>query len=281
MYRLERLARILLAAERSSEKGASIIDLFAENGTDLVGRVAAERGRICWAVARIQTLRVSDIFAEEMKISREALDEIFDTAKLNGRPFGEELVLRGLAEEEQLRSCLQRQMVAALTALCEVWAGDDDQSLRAEDALKQTYDASFTALPMDLLFACLEAAPSLREEAQTPSSTYTDLAAQMRAAVCFRGTSSPELPMIPIAASKTGEMAFAAALSLGRETLAVVRPAALRAASIDPFAVLAHRGGEGVVCAAEEPHFYVFEVGERSEYGALLSHLSATVRARV
>ncbi len=73
-------------------------------------------------------------------------------------------------------------------------------------------------------------------------------------------------------------MGLGTALAIGREAMAVARPAALLAASIQPYAILVHDEGRGVLCAQARPHLCVFEIADRAHYGELLACLLAQSR---
>lgn len=278
MLEIARLALALEQAERASENGACVIDLVQLDGST-AGRITAQDGRICWAVAPLQSPTISDIFAEEYGIPREELEATFQAARSNSRPFGEELVARELADESRLFRCLERQMVTALGAMSQSWDGLQPRSGReSSEAGDLSYDPALTIAPMDLLRTCMVSSPTIAKEIGEPPALFVQ-PGSAPGAVCFLETGSPELPCVPIAWSDAAPR-LGATLGFGRDTLAVVRPAALIAASIQPYGVLIHGEGIGVVCARETPHFCVFRVEGRAEYGELMAHVMAAHRRK-
>lgn len=271
---LERLVKILFAAEDASAGGVATLDFLATREPSVIGSVIAEDGRICWALAQGQRPSISDLLAEELGVAREQLEEIFVKAQAAGRPFGEEVVSQRLANQDDVRRCLRRQTVTALTALCATWDGDTKQCSTTRAPGVTAYDPKFTMAGTELLLEC-RAQPALQAEGGEPPPDFRGLAAETPAAICFLETGADDLPLIPVASHNTLDMTVGAALAIGREALAVVRPPALLAAGIEPFGVLAHHDGLGIVCARRAPYVCVFETADRSHYSKLAAHLLA------
>lgn len=275
---LARLAEILSAAEREASGRIATLDLLGRDGEDVLGRLTAENGRLCWAMARDQTPRISDIFAEECGVPRTLLEETFQAARERGTPFGEELVARSLVGEDDLRRCLRRQMVTALLWLCRSWPGG--AGYRVSTTERISYDPAFTAAPLALLLDCVSQLPELGGAVRELPPAFRALAPRLGAALCFVSACAETRALVPVAASNAGALSVGGALDVGRDAMAVVAPPALQAAEIRPYAVLVHRDGEGLVVSWSGSHVCVFEVQGRDQYGELLAHLVAEHRSR-
>jgi hypothetical protein len=270
---------MLKLAERESEHGAIVIEFVAPDGQE-IGRLAAERERLCWAIARDQKPRLSDIFIEECGISSEVLEDAVKTAAEKGAPFGEELVERNLIGEDDLRRCLRRQMVVALGTMAGQWRHRERGEGDAVSPLEGiSYDPSYTVGTLEVLLACVSESGRLAEEYGAVPAGFRELAARLAGAVCFFRAETEEEAFLPVAAVNAADLSLHEAADLGRSALAIADPPTLRAASVLPHAVLIHHEGNGFVCTRSDTHLCVFEVRGREQYGDLLANLVARARA--
>lgn len=274
MPELARLVEILCVTEESSMSGSCLVE-FCSGDAEVVGQLVAEEGRICWGTARSQSVRIGDIFAQECGIGRDDLEEAFAAAQKTNRPFGEELVRRGMAKDEDLQRCLRRQTVAAVLAIWQAWSGD---SWSRREMPESMYDPAFTVSALDLLARCVAELPE--GTVQAPSPSLVPLADRSAAAVCLREDPSAEFPFFPVVWFGLDALLIHDLQVLGRQAKSVARPVALAAGAIYPHAVLVHLNGAGVVCAVDGRDLWVFEVSDRAQYGEIMAHLQAVARAR-
>lgn len=271
---LARLVRMLSLVEVASADGATLVEFPAEGG-EVAGRLVAEESRICWAAAPMQSVRIGDIFAEECGIGRDELEDTFRTAREAERPFGEELVRRGMAKEEDLQRCLRRQTLAAAMTTWAAWTGSAWSQQEMNDGF---YDPAYTVKPLELLRQCMERLRGDEEGFRAPSEPLSALAARAAAAACFRETTSEEFPFVPIVWFGLDTLSIRELLAVGRNAVQVAQPVALAAGAIHPHAVLVHREGVGIICAVQGSDLWVFEIGDRAQYGEVMAHLQALAR---
>jgi hypothetical protein len=104
----------LLAFIDELPPGATGVLHFGEDGVILL-----ESRRICWAIASVVRMRLTDILRNQSspRLPRAAVEDIYQSCKLSGRPIGEALVASGLISEPGLRGALLKHTGAGLLAL--------------------------------------------------------------------------------------------------------------------------------------------------------------------
>ena len=278
---LATLCRILHAAEQASARGAISLDLTDPGAGRPTGRVVAEHGRICWAVARAQRKHIGALLAEQAGCERTQLEAALVESHERGEPFGQTLIRLGIVTGEVLRSCLLRQTVAALVALSEQWSGDGKTQVTTAGLPAHGYDPEYTTPTVELLDRCISFDAQLAESRALAPECFAVLAGKLTSALLFRDASGPLGPVVPVAWGGTaGSLPLGDVLSIGREALTVIRPVALAAAEVHPYAVLVHGGGEGIVCGRSGAYIGVYGVGDRFEQSKVMARLKTDHDAR-
>jgi hypothetical protein len=84
----------------------------------MAGALLVERGRVCWAMSRRYSLRLTDVLIQEQDtLTHAQLDEVFAMCRRDHMPLGETLVARGLISLPVLHRALLRHTCEALDCL--------------------------------------------------------------------------------------------------------------------------------------------------------------------
>lgn len=83
------------------------------------GGIVVESGRVCWAVARRMTRRLTDLLRDEQAqpLDRSRLEGTLERCRRSGQPIGEALVASGMVSESGLRTALLQQAVEAVSVI--------------------------------------------------------------------------------------------------------------------------------------------------------------------
>lgn len=292
MSSFDHLADLLLAAERASAGRAVSLDLFYRNevaggGGPLapvwgdhsapIGRIVAERGRICWIIAKGNDLTLSDVLAADSGVPRATFERIYQSAKAEGTPFCEKLARSDIIDVGKVRSALRRQAAGALATLARI--DSQDELARSVAGIPDvTYDADFTFASLEMLQASIQHSPELTEALGRLPATFARLGPKLRAALCFRESEDSELSLVPVSCWGRRDFSLSSALELALQAIAATQPSDLVAAEIGPFPLIT-RDSEWWLCAYSEPHLSLFLVDTRAQYLKLLSSLIEERRA--
>lgn len=106
------------------------------------GTVYVECGRVCWAAVRGMGRRLTDLVLREAdtKISIEDIEGLYQSCRVEGSPWGQTLVERGIVSPDGLRNALGRHTAEAIAAVTNF------AQLRCHwlDRGNASYDAMFT-----------------------------------------------------------------------------------------------------------------------------------------
>lgn len=106
------------------------------------GMIYIERGRLCWAVVRGMGRRLTDLVLREASrdISLENIEALYQSCRVEGRPWGQTLVEQGIVDPDGLRTALARHTAEGLSAI----TGFRQASCSWLDKGDASYDAMFT-----------------------------------------------------------------------------------------------------------------------------------------
>jgi len=266
------LGKTLLAAERESREAAGLLQLLVEDDPEPVGSLMMEKGRVCWAASRLNKTRLTDVLVANSRCSRQELEKIFEHCRESGHPLGEYLVSREVLTAEQFRGALRYQIVSTLASATSMGLLLDSGQ-RFVAAQQTSYQPTFTFTGGELMAEAVGQSVDCALEAGPPPPTYTKLADQFPAAVCFWETGEREVPAVPIHYIGFRDLPLEEALVFYSTGRTMAQPAALRAAGVDPFATLMHHEGHGWLAAYHHPHLCLFKVDDRTSTVRLLSSL--------
>jgi hypothetical protein len=286
MSAFDQLANLLLAAERESAGRSVTLDLFQRcegplGGASLapvrgenaapIGRVVAEDGRICWAMAKGNDLTLSDVLAADSGVPRATFERIYQSARAEGVPFCEKLATSDVIDVTRVRRALRQQAAGCLAALARISA-QESLGLSIAGIPRVSYDESFTFGALEMLQATIHSSAELEGSLGRLPGTYARLAPKLQAAVCFREADAAELALTPVSAWCRRDLALGEALELAAQALAATQPADLVAAEISPFALFA-RDSVCWLAAFDAPHLSLFQVDTQEQYLGLLASL--------
>lgn len=273
---VEHLVRLLVAAERQSADRAMVMDLHpvgtraAGAQRPPVGRVAAQNGRICWAMARGHDLTLSDVLAADSGVPVATFERIFEAARSEKVPFCEKLADSDIIDVGEVRRALARQAAGCLTTLAQ-----NDAEARLELSVGRvplfSYDDQFTFGALELLQVALHGSLELRDEAGPPPDFFTALRPRVDAAICFREWPDSDT-LAPVSSWCRGELALASAMDLAIRALQETRPEDPLAAQIAPLALLI-QSGQSWLAAWHAPFLALFRVSSRKQYDAVAEAL--------
>ncbi len=284
------LASLLLTAERASSEGAVTIDMFPRNdaspsgelstfweGAAPVGRIVAERGRVCWVMAKGCEATVSDLLAAETGIPRQQLEDVYQAAKTDGSPFCETVANAGLVSPDEVRRTLRRQAAEALLMLAHIQS-KDPVTVSVARIPRLRYDERFTFAALEILEAAIAGSKQLQERLGALPATYARMAPQLEAALCFRESNEADLSLVPIACRPPANLSLGGALDLSLAGLQATQPDDPVGAEIAPFALVAREASEWWLCAYAPPHLCLFQLNSRAEYLEIVAGLVAEQR---
>ena len=259
---LHNLREILLAAERSSRGGAAELCFQSSARKQTIGRLGVQMGRVCWATARGQQRSLTDLVAAEAHCERAVLDELFQSSRQSGEPFGELLIRHGIMTPDAIRMALLGQTLGALQALAASWDADTDE-VAPRSSPGVAYDQSFTSSALGLLERCAGqwlTSPALSSFA----SDRGGMGAEVGGALLFACDGAR--PPSPIAsAGSASELDLETAVAVGRCAQSLVRAPALQVAGVQAFAVVAHDEGEGILARVTELGLEAYLVADRAQ----------------
>jgi hypothetical protein len=273
---VEHLVRLLIAAERQSAERAMVMELRpvgargARSAAETIGRVAAQNGRICWAMARGHDLTLSDVLAADTGVPLATFERIFEAARSERVPFCEKLADSDVIDVGAVRRALAKQAAGCLATLAR-----NDANARLELSIGRvpplSYDDDFTFGGLELLQAAIRGSLELREEAGPVPDFFAALRPRVDAAVCFCERPGSET-LTPVSTWCRGELTLAGALDLAMRALEQTRPEDSLAAEIAPLALIPH-SGHSWLAAWQEPHLALFRVASRKQYDDVASAL--------
>ncbi len=281
----DHLARLILSAERSSADSAVTIDLFlrsqevlqrgsltpAWEADALLGRIVAERGRICWVLAKGKDLTLSDLLAADSGVPRATFERIYQSARAEGIPFCEKLAMSDVIDVSHVRRVLRDQASSALGALAHVDA-QEEVACAIAGIPDVTYDNDFTFGGPEVLQAAIQGSPELMRDLGRLPETYARLGPKLRGAFCFRETESQEFALVPVSAWCRGDLSLGDAFDVAAAGLAATQSTPFVAAGLEPFPLISH-GRDTWLCAYREPFLSLFLVDAQAQYLKLLSSL--------
>jgi hypothetical protein len=286
MSALDQLANLLLTAERESSGRSVTIDLFQRcegplGGASLapawgenaapIGRVVAEGGRICWAMAKGNDLTLSDLLAADSGVPRATFERIFQSARAEGVPFCEKLATSDIIDVAKVRRALRNQAAGCLAALARI-SCQEALGLSIAGIPRISYADDFTFGALEMLQATIQGSPELEADLGRLPATYARLAPKLQAGICFREGDAAEFPLTPISAWSRRDLGLGEALKLASLALAATQPGDLVAAEISPFALFA-RDSVCWLASFDPPHLSLFQVDTHEQYLALLGSL--------
>jgi hypothetical protein len=291
MAAFEQLANLLMIAERSSQKGAVMIDFFRQSeapagGDGLaprtgeappVGRVVAENGRICWVISKGDDAYLSDILALDTGIERDAFERVFESARAAGIPFCEKLSQSGLVDPAVIRLTLRSQIGAALAELANLLS-QEEIAYSITTIPSTRYSENFTFEALGLLQVANLHSEDLRNELGMLPKAFARVAPKLQAAICFRETEASDIPLVPVSFWARRSLSMSEAIELSLEGIASIQPGDLFVAEISPFTLIAPEESECWVCAYTAPHLCLFQVDTQAQYLGVLSNLLADRR---
>lgn len=287
MPTFDHMATLLLTAERASSAGAVTVDLFHSNEEVLsggalapiweedgapIGRMVAQKGRICWVMVKGAGSTLSEILTGETGVPRETLEEIFRAAKAEGIPFCEKLAGVDLVKENEVRRALRNQAGAALASLA--WARNQQELACSIGKIPHlSYDPRFTFDALELLQAAIQQSVELKQELGALPLTYARMAPKLQAAICFRESPTGDLPLTPVSSWCRRSIGIGEALDLAFDGLSATQPSDLVASEISPIALISHGNSECWLCSYTEPYLCLFQIDTQAQYLALMESL--------
>jgi hypothetical protein len=292
MPTFDHMTTLLLTAEQASNGGAVTVDLFHGNEEVLsggalapiwegdatpIGRLVAQKGRICWVMAKGRGATLSEILTGETGVPRETLEEIFRTAKAEGIPFCEKLASFDLVEGDSVRRALRNQAGAALASLA--WTRNQEELACSIGRIPHlSYDPRFTFDALELLQAAIQQSKELKRDLGRLPFTYARLAPKLQAAICFRESPSGDVPLVPVSCWCRRSIGIGDALDLAYSGLSATQPSDLVASEISPIALISHGNSECWLCSYTEPYLCLFQIDTQAQYLALMESLVAERR---
>ncbi len=278
---VEHLVRILVAAERQSAERAVVMDLHPVGagaqrpGAPAIGRVTAQNGRICWAMARGHDLTLTEVLAADSGVPVATFERIYEAARSERVPFCEKLADSDVIDVGAVRRALASQAASCLATLAR-----NDARARLELSVGRmppfSYDDQFTFGALELLQTAIHHSAELRAEAGSAPPFFAALCPELDAAICLREWDAGDA-LAPVATWRLGEFGLNRVMSLALEGLAKARPEDALAEEIAPFALLCE-GGECWLSAWQAPHLALFRIRSRKQYHAILEKLLAARR---
>lgn len=215
------------ASERSQERVVSInrcldilheVELLGEGATGALlfeepegdrGAILVENGRICWAAVRGQSARMIEVLrgqGDAPDLTDRQFEALLRDCQRAGRPFGEEMVARGVVSEDGLRRALRQHTAEGIALL--------SHSARRQSYLKhrkQGYAARYTFSTAEVL--CAIGALQMPDAAELATRGLQELLPDGVSGVAYaRGASARPVAValleeVPLAASDLSDMA--------------------------------------------------------------------------
>lgn len=126
--------------------GTATGEIAVHGGSDALGSIFVDQGRICWAAARGLARRLSELLAKRAGLAPVAMEAHFLDCKTRRTPLGEHLVSHGVLSPDDLRDALLTHTVESMIAL----ARSDARSTWTPRA-GATYNPRFTFGTAELL----------------------------------------------------------------------------------------------------------------------------------
>lgn len=274
---LTALARFLLDVEEASSNRAGARSLFEPGATEPLGTVMMERGRLCWATARENPVRLGDLIAGEAGLDRDHLRSLYDHCRTADMPFGECLVSRGLLEAVALRRMLLQQIVGALSVLLRASAMNRAQWNELREAPGHTYSPSFTFSGPEVATAYLDHDLETALQAPAPPPIFLESLERIPTALCLlRVEADPPLDL-PVGLSSNLDLQSHQLQELTRVSRNLLLTPALVATGIRPFLTYWAPSDEdsGLLVARADPHLLVAQPRETQEFVSVLKGLRA------
>jgi hypothetical protein len=252
---------VLLDALRSVERLGSSASGLLSFGDVPAGGIFVEKGRICWAAAHGLERRLRDLLRQDLN-DRE-LERAYRECTLEGKPFGQALVTRGLIESRELEHALRRHSAESLVKLCAV------QSPMLWSARKgRGYAPRFTFPALDVLFDVVSLVfPEARARAL---EELAPVLGPGREGASFLFDASLERA-VPVAAVFAEGASVESLCILGRLALSV--PMATQELAASPsFALVARARGDTVSVWWHESILHAVVCGDRSAVAAVTAH---------
>lgn len=174
------------------------------------GTVLVEDGAICWAMASGMSRRLTDLLREQsdLALSEQALERVYRSCSLRGRPLGEALVERRIVTPEGLRTALRRHTAESVAAIA-AFSGERPRWVAHRN---RKYDAQFTFAVAEVALAIGAAGSHLVVEAQAVLERFEG---DPNVVVVFDRELCAGTPY-PVAGRNVAGMASAGLVALGR-----------------------------------------------------------------
>lgn len=137
------------------------------------GIVLVEGGKICWAVATSEQVRLRPILLRHCNqpLDTETFDAIYASCQADRTPIGERLVERGLISTDGLRQAILRHTIEGLRIICR----HDAPAIRWQEHRNRRYDSRFTFAPVEIMSAIAEQTdPALAARASSTLSWHLE-----------------------------------------------------------------------------------------------------------
>jgi hypothetical protein len=225
------------------------------------GGIFVEEGRICWAAAHGLERRLRDLLRRD--VDGREIERAYRESTLEGRPFGQALVARGLIESRELERALRRHSAESLVKLC---AGRSSTHWSARKG--RGYSPRFTFPALDVLFDVVSLV--LPEQRARALEELTPLLGPGREGASFLLDASLDRAVPLVAAFQQGpsveSLADLAALALS------VTTATRQLAASPSFALVATARGDTVSVWWHESMLHAVICADRSALAAATAH---------
>ncbi|HEX4386450.1 MAG TPA: hypothetical protein VH083_26025 [Myxococcales bacterium] len=110
-------ADVIHELERVPDASSGALVRHRPDGS-MAGAMLVELGRVCWAVSKQQTRRLTDVIMDESPtLTRDQVENVVHLCRNDHLPLGETLIARGLVSPPVLRKALLRHTCEALEHL--------------------------------------------------------------------------------------------------------------------------------------------------------------------